>query len=159
MVSNLVNKPNSFLIKTILFTGLALDKAGTEHLSNVENLSPSEKEQLKKLIKYATCQLTFDVLSSTQVDDKASVNIRINTVHPSKLVKSLAGSTLGNLFAENPSENILESLQKTGCLDKTKQIDQKIELHKEDGEWKICSDCAGKDIMLEILYHIVKVGL
>jgi hypothetical protein len=143
----------------LLFTGLALDKAGTEQLSTVEDLSPSKKEQLKKLIQYATCQLTFEVLSSNQMDDKAIVNIRINTVHPSKLLKSLAGSTLTNLFAENPSDNILESLKETGCMDKTKQVDQKIELHKEDGAWKICSECAGKDIMLEILYHIVKAGL
>ena len=142
-----------------LFTGMALDQAGTENLSGLQSLSSSEKEYLKKMIQHVTCQLEFKVLKSEAKEDKAFVTIRINTVHPTQLMKSLAGSTLKNLFSEDPAQKILASLQETGCTGKTKEIDQKIELHKENGEWKICSECAGKDLMLELLFQIVKSSL
>ena len=143
----------------ILFTSLALDESGIENLSGLKDLSDSQKSTLQTLLQHSTCQLEFEVLNSEQVDDKAFVNIRINTVHPTQLAKALAGATITGLFSGDPTNKILGAIKETGCTGKTKEIDQRIELHQEDGAWKICSECASKDLMLELLFQIVRIGL
>ena len=143
----------------LLFTGVALDESGTQNLSGLKDLSASQKSTLQTMLRHATCQLEFDVLNSEQLDDKAFVNIRINTVHPTQLLKALAGGTITGLLSSDPTQKILSSVRETGCTGRTKEIDQRIELHKENGSWKICSECASKDLMLDVLFQIVTMGL
>ena len=142
-----------------IFTGMALDKAGIENLSELQDLSESQKSTLQTMLQHATCQLEFEILNSELLDDKAFVNIRINTVHPTKLAKALAGGTLTGLLSKDPTQKILNALRETGCTGKTKEIDQQVELHQEEGSWKICSECAGKDLMLDVLFQIVTIGI
>ena len=143
----------------LLFTGIALDKSATQRLSGLQDLSDSQKSTLQTMLQHATCQLEFDVLKSEQLDDKAFVDIRINTVHPTQLAKTLASSTITGLFSSDLTQKILNATKETGCTGKTKEIDQRIELRQEDGSWKICSECASKDLMLDLLFQIVMLGL
>ena len=143
----------------IHFISQALNSTGTEQLDKLQSLSKQDQERVTQALQLLACQLSFEIVQSNAIGDKASATIQLRTVSPNEFLQSLAIGTLGGVFTEKPVQHILSTLEETGCLGKVSSTEQFIELRRENNEWKICSECMGKELLLDLLFQVVGLFL